>query len=67
LQQNYLYLQSKQKKDIFMPIIPSIVGLFNARRLSQIDLFRKAPMEVQENVFFSLIEQARDTELGRQH
>lgn len=50
-----------------MPIIPSIVGLFNARRLSQIDLFRKAPMEVQESVFFSLIEQARDTEWGMEH
>ncbi len=50
-----------------MPILTSIIGLFNARRLSQIDLFRKAPMEVQESVFFSLLEQARDTEWGRQH
>ncbi|WP_016776542.1 GH3 auxin-responsive promoter family protein [Anaerophaga thermohalophila] len=50
-----------------MPIISSIVGLFNARRLSQIDLFRKAPMEVQESVFFSLIEEARETEWGRQY
>jgi hypothetical protein len=50
-----------------MPIIPNIVGLFNARRLSQIDLFRKAPMEVQESMFFSLIEQAQNTEWGRQY
>mgnify|MGYP006292724321 FL=1 len=50
-----------------MPIIPSLVGLFNARRLSQIDLFRKAPMEVQESVFFSLIEQAQKTKWGEQH
>jgi hypothetical protein len=50
-----------------MPFIPSIVGLFNARRLSQIDLFRKAPMEVQESMFFSLIEQAQNTEWGKMH
>lgn len=50
-----------------MPFIPSIVGLLNARRLSQIDLFRKAPMEVQESMFFSLIEQARDTEWGKHY
>ncbi len=50
-----------------MPILTSIIGLFNARRLAQIDLFRKAPMEVQESEFFSLLEQARDTEWGRQH
>ncbi len=50
-----------------MPIISSIVGLFNARRLSQIDLFRKAPMEVQESEFFSLIEEAQNTEWGKQY
>ncbi|MGQ1889446.1 GH3 auxin-responsive promoter family protein [Thermophagus sp. OGC60D27] len=50
-----------------MPLISSIIGLFNTRRLSQIDLFRKAPMEVQESVFFSLIEEAQNTEWGKKY
>ncbi|SFE93970.1 GH3 auxin-responsive promoter family protein [Thermophagus xiamenensis] len=50
-----------------MPLFSSIIGLFNARRLSQIDLFRKAPMEVQESVFFSLIEEAQNTEWGKKY
>jgi hypothetical protein len=62
-----IYIYILNKKDVCMPILSSIVGLFNAKRLSQIDLFRKAPMEVQESTFFSLIEQAQGTEWGKNH
>ena len=50
-----------------MPIIPSIFNFLNTRRLSQIDLFRKYPVETQKNTIFHLIEKASLTEWGVKH
>lgn len=47
-----------------MTLINSLVGLINYNRLSQIDYFRKNPVEVQENVFRKLVETAVSTEFG---
>lgn len=47
-----------------MPIITSIVGWFNTKRLHEIDLFRRFPHEVQEETLLKLIEKAKDTHYG---
>jgi hypothetical protein len=52
-----------------MPVslITSIVGWFNTKRLHQIDLFRRFPLEVQEETLFKLIDKARDTHIGKKY
>lgn len=50
-----------------MPIITSIVGWLNTKRLHQIDLFRRFPLEVQEETLFKLIDKACDTHFGKKH
>lgn len=45
----------------------SIFSWFIKKRLHQIDLFRKYPVEVQRDVLFSLIDRARETQFGKQH
>lgn len=45
----------------------SIFSWFIKKRLHQIDLFRKYPVEVQRDVLFSLIDRARETRFGKQH
>jgi hypothetical protein len=50
-----------------MSIIPSIINRINTKRLSQIGLFKKYPMETQQEVFLQLLSQASDTEWGRSH
>jgi len=47
-----------------MALINSLVGLVNYNRLSQIDYFRKNPVEVQETVFRQLVQTAATTEFG---
>jgi hypothetical protein len=48
-----------------VPIITSIVGWFNTKRLHEIDLFRRFPHEVQEETLLKLVEKAKDTAYGR--
>lgn len=50
-----------------MPLISSLVSWFTIKRMSQIDLFRKYPVDVQNEMLFKLINRARDTEWGIKH
>ena len=50
-----------------MPILPSIITWLNVKRRHQIDLFRKYPFEVQQDVLMKLLERAKDTEWGRKY
>lgn len=50
-----------------MPFIPAVIKWINAKRLSQIDLFRRYPAETQQDVLVRLIEQSRDTTWGKEH
>jgi len=50
-----------------MPLITSIFSWVNVKRLHQIDLFKKYPFDVQQEVFTRLIEQALRTTWGVQY
>jgi len=50
-----------------MPIINSIISWFNENRISKIDLMRKYPGEIQQEIFTNLIESAKDTEWGKKY
>lgn len=50
-----------------MPIINSILSWLNTKRLSEIDFFRKNPVETQINTFTSLLSKAKDTEYGTKY
>lgn len=50
-----------------MPILNSIVGWLSTKRLHQIDLFKKYPIEVQNETLYNLIQAAKNTEWGRQY
>jgi hypothetical protein len=50
-----------------MPLLNSIISWVNVKRLHQIDLFRKYPFDVQQEVFFRLVEQASRTTWGIQY
>lgn len=50
-----------------MGIIPSVLTCIGSRRVSQIDNFRKNPVECQNEVLFSLLKKAEQTETGRKH
>lgn len=50
-----------------MPILPSIITWLNVKRMHQIDLFRKYPLEVQQEVLLKLLKKAKDTEWGRKY
>ena len=50
-----------------MPLINSIISWVNVKRLHQIDLFKKYPFDVQQEVFTRLIEQALRTTWGVQY
>ena len=47
-----------------MPIITSIVNWLNVKRAHQIDLFRKYPFDIQQEVLSSLLTRAAETEWG---
>lgn len=47
-----------------MSILTSIAARFSVKRLNQIDLFRKYPVEVQKQVFSQLIRDAVETKWG---
>jgi hypothetical protein len=50
-----------------MILIPSIVNLFTAKRISQIEFFKKNPVESQQTTILKLIEKASATEWGVKH
>ncbi len=50
-----------------MPFLNSIINWVNFKRIYQIDLFRKHPHDVQQEVLFDLLKEARDTEWGKSY
>jgi hypothetical protein len=50
-----------------MTLIPSIVNWVTAKRINQIELFKKYPVEVQNKVFFNLLRKASATEWGNKY
>ncbi len=50
-----------------MPLINSIISWLNVKRLHQIELFKKYPGNVQQEVFNRLIRQAENTEYGKKY
>lgn len=50
-----------------MPLINSIIYWLNIKRLHQIELFKKYPGNVQQEMFSRLISQAKSTEWGKKH
>lgn len=47
-----------------MPFLPSIVNWLNSKRLSQIDLFKKYPVESQKEILYKILARASVTEWG---
>ncbi|AUC74241.1 GH3 auxin-responsive promoter family protein [Olleya sp. Bg11-27] len=50
-----------------IPLVNSIASWFLKKRFHQIELFLKYPNEVQQELLFSLLDIAKDTEVGKQH
>ncbi len=50
-----------------MPLLNSIISWVNVKRLHQIELFKKYPYDVQQEVFTKLVEQATRTTWGVQY
>jgi hypothetical protein len=50
-----------------MPLISSIFNWLNSRRLNQIELFKKYPVETQQKTLFYLINRTSHTEWGMKH
>jgi hypothetical protein len=50
-----------------MAIIPSVVNWLNNKRINQIELFKQRPMETQEEILYSLLAKASDTEIGKKY
>ena len=50
-----------------MAIIPSIVNWLNTKRINQIELFKKYPVETQQETLYRLIAKAATTEWGRKY
>lgn len=48
-----------------MPIIPSVVNWLNTKRIDQIELFKKYPVETQQETLYKLLARAASTEWGR--
>ncbi|MEE9463319.1 MAG: GH3 auxin-responsive promoter family protein [Bacteroidales bacterium] len=49
-----------------MPILSSIINWVNTKRLHQIDLFRKYPVDVQRETLLKLLDEAKDTRIGKE-
>ncbi len=47
-----------------MAIIPSIVSWLNSKRIDQIELFKKYPVETQKEIIYKLLAKAATTEWG---
>jgi hypothetical protein len=50
-----------------MPLLTSIVTWLNTKRIHQIDLFRKYPFDVQQEMLFKLLDKAKNTAWGKKH
>ncbi len=50
-----------------MPILSSIINWVNTKRLYQIDLFRKYPCDVQRDGLLKLLDEAKDTWIGKKY
>jgi len=50
-----------------IPIVNSIASWFLKKRFHQIELFLKYPNEVQNELLFSLLKLAKDTEIGKKY
>lgn len=50
-----------------IPLVNSIASWFLKKRFHQIELFLKYPNEVQQELLFSLLDIAKDTEVGKKH
>jgi hypothetical protein len=50
-----------------MAIIPSIVNWLNAKRINQIELFKKHPIETQKETLYRLLAMSAATEWGVKH
>ncbi|WP_142784997.1 GH3 auxin-responsive promoter family protein [Changchengzhania lutea] len=50
-----------------IPLVNSIASWFLKKRFHQIELFLKYPNEVQNELLFSLIDFAKDTQVGKQY
>ena len=50
-----------------MSIIPSIVNWLNVKRINQIELFKKYPIETQEETLYKLLARAASTEWGEKY
>ena len=48
-----------------MSVLNQIISWANTKRLHEIDLFKKYPFEVQNDIFNSLIKKAKNTEWGK--
>ena len=47
-----------------MAIIPSIISWLNSKRIDQIELFKKYPVETQKETIYKLLAKAASTEWG---
>ncbi|MBT8253908.1 MAG: GH3 auxin-responsive promoter family protein, partial [Bacteroidia bacterium] len=50
-----------------IPLVNSIASWFLKKRFHQIELFLKYPHEVQNELLLDLIDEARDTEIGKRY
>ena len=50
-----------------MSIIPSVVKWLNTKRLNQIELFKKYPVETQQESLYKILAMAASTEWGKKH
>ncbi len=50
-----------------MPLLNSIFSRFSTKRINQIELFRKYPVNVQRDVFFKLLERSKNTYWGKKY
>ena len=50
-----------------LPIVNSIASWFLKKRIHQIDLFLKYPIDVQDELLKGLIHKAKSTEIGKQY
>jgi hypothetical protein len=50
-----------------MAIIPSIVNWLNVKRINQIEIFKKYPIETQQETLYRLLAKAAKTEWGRKY
>ena len=50
-----------------IPLVNSVVSWFLKKRIHQIEFFSKYPNEVQHELLFNLLQQAKHTTVGQQY